>query len=141
MVVFPSWPQVPEHLPDILTPAEIMQVLQAVRSLKHRVVLMLAYGAGLRISEVCSLQVGDIDSRRMVVDTDQRAAMRAIAACRTAALGAHVDVCDSCGHERPAYNSCRNRHCPKCQSLRLAVGHRSAGEGIRCTVRRREDPA
>jgi len=61
------WPQVPERLPDILTPAEIVQVLQAVRSLKHRVVLMLAYGAGLRISEVCSLQVGDIDSRRMVI--------------------------------------------------------------------------
>ena len=37
--------------------------------------------------------------------------------CRTAALGGHLDRCDSCGFERPAYNSCRNRHCPKCQSL------------------------
>lgn len=43
--------------------------------------------------------------------------MRAIAACRTAAMGGHLDRCDSCGFERPAYNSCRNRHCPKCQSL------------------------
>jgi len=61
------WPQVPERLPDILTPTEIVQLLQAVRSLKHRVVIMLAYGAGLRIGEVCSLQVGDIDSQRMVI--------------------------------------------------------------------------
>jgi len=61
------WPQVPEHLPDILTAAEIVQLLQAVHSLKHRVVLMIAYGAGLRISEVCSLEVGDIDSQRMVI--------------------------------------------------------------------------
>lgn len=61
------WPQVPERLPDILSPAEITQLLGAVRSMKHRVVLMIAYGAGLRISEVCSLQVGDIDSQRMVI--------------------------------------------------------------------------
>jgi hypothetical protein len=47
--------------------------------------------------------------------------MRVIATCRTAALGGHVDLCDRCGHERPAYNSCRNRHCPKCQSLRQAT--------------------
>lgn len=39
----------------------------------------------------------------------------AIAVCRTAALGGHVDACDSCGHIRISYNSCRNRHCPKCQ--------------------------
>jgi len=37
--------------------------------------------------------------------------------CRTASLGGHVDKCDSCGHTRISYNSCRNRHCPKCQSL------------------------
>jgi hypothetical protein len=43
--------------------------------------------------------------------------LRDIEACRTAALGGHLDVCLDCGHERPAYNSCRNRHCPKCQSL------------------------
>lgn len=61
------WPQVPEHLPDILAPGEIVQLLAAVRSMKHRVVLMIAYGAGLRISEVCSLQVGDIDRQRMVI--------------------------------------------------------------------------
>ena len=42
--------------------------------------------------------------------------MRAIESCRTAALGGHLEVCDTCGFERPAYNSCRNRHCPKCQA-------------------------
>jgi predicted Zn-ribbon and HTH transcriptional regulator len=48
----------------------------------------------------------------------QRRVLSAIALCRTAALGGHVDACRSCGFERPAYNSCRNRHCPKCQALR-----------------------
>lgn len=43
--------------------------------------------------------------------------VRDIMACRTAALGGHLERCDACGYERPAYNSCRNRHCPKCQSL------------------------
>ncbi len=41
--------------------------------------------------------------------------MSAIETCRTAALGGHVEGCDDCGHLRIAYNSCRNRHCPKCQ--------------------------
>ncbi len=44
-------------------------------------------------------------------------ALFAIEACRSAALGAHTDVCDSCDHTRITYNSCRNRHCPKCQKL------------------------
>ena len=47
----------------------------------------------------------------------QRCVMSAIERCRTAALGGHVEQCDSCGYQRIAYNSCRNRHCPKCQSL------------------------
>ena len=41
--------------------------------------------------------------------------MTAIETCRTAALGGHVEACEDCGHQRIAYNSCRNRHCPKCQ--------------------------
>jgi hypothetical protein len=44
-------------------------------------------------------------------------AMRAIETCRTSALGGHVDECDECGSLRISYNSCRNRHCPKCQCL------------------------
>lgn len=43
--------------------------------------------------------------------------MQAVGRCRTGALGGHLERCDRCGFERPAYNSCRNRHCPKCQSL------------------------
>ncbi len=42
--------------------------------------------------------------------------MSAIERCRTAALGGHVEECDSCGHQRLSYNSCRDRHCPKCQA-------------------------
>jgi hypothetical protein len=45
----------------------------------------------------------------------QAVALRAIARCRTAALGGHVEACEACGTRRIAYNSCRNRHCPKCQ--------------------------
>lgn len=48
---------------------------------------------------------------------EQRRVMRAIEQCRTAALGGHVEECDTCAHQRISYNSCRNRHCPKCQSL------------------------
>ena len=44
-------------------------------------------------------------------------AMSAIENCRTIALGGHIDKCDNCGHESNSYNSCRNRHCPKCQGL------------------------
>ncbi|WP_037427728.1 transposase zinc-binding domain-containing protein, partial [Sinorhizobium sp. CCBAU 05631] len=45
----------------------------------------------------------------------ERRVMAAIALCRTAALGGHVETCDDCALSRVAYNSCRNRHCPKCQ--------------------------
>jgi hypothetical protein len=50
----------------------------------------------------------------------RRRAMLAIETCRTAALGGHVERCDDCGHQRIAYNSCRNRNCPKCQGLARA---------------------
>ena len=49
------------------------------------------------------------------VSTGERRVMGAITACRTAALGGHVEQCNACGTTRIAYNSCRNRHCPKCQ--------------------------
>lgn len=47
----------------------------------------------------------------------QHKAMSAIEKCRTSQLGGHIDVCESCGNTQISYNSCRNRHCPKCQSL------------------------
>lgn len=46
--------------------------------------------------------------------------MNDIVVCRTASLGGHIEVCDSCGKTQNSYNSCRNRHCPKCQSLTKA---------------------
>src|SRR5713101_483881 len=49
-----------------------------------------------------------------------RRVMAAIAACRTAVLGGHAERCAACGVVRLAYNSCRNRHCPKCQNLSRA---------------------
>src|SRR5260370_8571352 len=49
------------------------------------------------------------------VSRGQLRVMSAIEICRTAALGGHVERCDDCAHTRIAYNSCRNRHCPKCQ--------------------------
>src|SRR5450631_1547571 len=49
------------------------------------------------------------------VSLAQRRVMTAIEICRTAALGGHVERCEVCAHTRIAYNSCRNRHCPKCQ--------------------------
>ncbi len=54
------------------------------------------------------------------LSTAQRRVMTAIEVCRTAALGGHREQCDQCGHQRVSYNSCRNRHCPKCQSLERA---------------------
>ena len=50
------------------------------------------------------------------LSVQQRSVLRAIARCRTAALGGHVDACGACGHQAISYNSCRNRHCPKCQA-------------------------
>jgi len=47
----------------------------------------------------------------------ERKVMQSIEVCRTAVLGGHVEVCDTCDHAVPSYNSCRDRHCPKCQSL------------------------
>lgn len=51
---------------------------------------------------------------------EQARVLAALQVCRTAHLGGHLERCDGCGHERNAYNSCRDRHCPKCQSLARA---------------------
>lgn len=59
-------------------------------------------------------------ARHTSLSTAQRRVMTAIELCRTAALGGHVEACDQCGHRRIAFNSCRDRHCPRCQSLARA---------------------
>jgi len=66
------------------------------------------YGAAFRAAQGARLSI------------DQRRAMTAIQACRTATLGGHAEQCEDCGQIRIAYNSCRNRHCPKCQGLARA---------------------
>jgi hypothetical protein len=76
-----------------------------------------------------ALEVADIfrrhgaayrDAHAGHLSRDQRRVMAAIEACRTAALGGHVEMCEGCGEIRIAYNSCRNRHCPKCQGSAAA---------------------
>ena len=60
------WPKVPRTLPDILSGEEVQKLLRAVRSLKHRALLRTAYSADLQITDACTLEVGDIDSKRMM---------------------------------------------------------------------------
>jgi hypothetical protein len=67
------------------------------------------------------LRILQRQGRLPVFATAQRKVVRALLACRTAALGGHVDVCTECGHEAVSYNSCRNRHCPKCQGAATAT--------------------
>jgi len=78
---------------------------------------------------MCSLEVADIfrqhgatwrKARLGHLDRQQLRVMGAIEACRTAALGGHVWQCEDCNHTKTAYNSCRNRHCPKCQGAARA---------------------
>jgi len=64
-------PKLPRQLPVILSLDEIVQFFAAVLNLKHRAILMTAYAAGLRVSEVCRLRVEDIDSHRMVIRIPQ----------------------------------------------------------------------
>lgn len=64
-------PKQEKKLPVILSPVEVAQFFEAITSLKHRAILMTAYAAGLRISEVTTLRVEDIDSKRMVVHVRQ----------------------------------------------------------------------
>jgi hypothetical protein len=64
---------------------------------------------------------GDAYRERRPVSPEQAKAMRSITACRTAALGGHVDACAECGFHRISYNSCRDRHCPKCQATKRAA--------------------
>jgi len=83
----------PEPLPP---PLEVADIVRA-----HGAAFLARYGPGL--------------------STAQRRALADVAVCRTAALGGHVQRCGACGHEAIAYNSCRNRHCPKCQGSRTAA--------------------
>ena len=63
---------------------------------------------------------GEAYRKNHALNAPQRKAMRDIEACRTPVLGGRVEVCDQCGEAQVVYHSCRNRHCPTCQSLRQA---------------------
>lgn len=60
---------------------------------------------------------GDKYRKTHVMSEEQRKVMGAIEACRTSHLGGHTEICDNCGTVQNSYNSCRNRHCPKCQTM------------------------
>jgi hypothetical protein len=70
----------------------------------------------LDIADIVRAHRGALESIHRLT-REQKRALTDIAQCRTAVLGGHVDRCGRCGYEHPAYNSCRNRHCPKCQAL------------------------
>ena len=72
---------------------------------------------GLEVAEIFR-QHGPAYKQAHRLSRNHSRVMRAIEICRTAALGGHKDRCDHCGHLEISYNSCRNRHCPKCQTLR-----------------------
>jgi hypothetical protein len=77
-----------------------------------------------RTSHAERWEVGDIARRygpAYRCSPEHRRVLHALAQCRTAALGGHLEQCASCGTTRPVYNSCRNRHCPKCESLAQAA--------------------
>lgn len=69
----------------------------------------------LEVAQVLSLHLSEYLSAN-AISAHKLTTLRALEHCRTARLGGHIDACDSCGHLRISYNSCRNRHCPKCQT-------------------------
>jgi len=68
------------------------------------------------LADIVRAASAELAARRALTG-EQRAALAAIARCRTPELGGHVEVCVACGHRRTVYRSCRNRHCPKCSTL------------------------
>jgi hypothetical protein len=71
----------------------------------------------VEVADIVRVQ-GDrfLERNRSWLDFHQLGVLRAIARCRTAALGGHIDTCSVCGYRAISYNSCRDRHCPKCQA-------------------------
>jgi hypothetical protein len=70
----------------------------------------------VEVADVLHAQGEHFIERHPWLSVQQRTVLRALARCRTAALGGHLDQCAACGHRAISYNSCRNRHCPKCQA-------------------------
>jgi hypothetical protein len=70
----------------------------------------------VEVADILHAQGDTFVAQHPWLSVQQRSVLRAIARCRTAALGGHVDRCHACGHQAISYNSCRNRHCMKCQA-------------------------
>jgi hypothetical protein len=70
----------------------------------------------VEVADILHAQGDAFIEQHLWLSAQQRSVLRAIARCRTAALGGHLDRCSACGHQAISYNSCRNRHCPKCQA-------------------------
>jgi len=70
----------------------------------------------VEVADVLHAQGAPFIEQHPWLSVQHRTVLRALTRCRTAALGGHLDRCDACGHRALSYNSCRNRHCPKCQA-------------------------
>lgn len=70
----------------------------------------------LEVADILHAQGDRFIEQNPWLSFQQLTVLRAISRCRTAALGGHIDTCSKCGHQAISYNSCRNRHCPKCQA-------------------------
>jgi len=73
-------------------------------------------GPGPELADIVRLHGDDLRLARALASVQLRT-LRAIETCRTSALGGHRETCDRCGASRSVYHSCRNRHCPKCQTI------------------------
>lgn len=132
-------------LPAILAVDEVKAIFNVTTNLKHKAILMTTYAAGLRVGEVAKLRVFDIDSKNMQILIKQGKGKKdrysLLSPANLSILRQYwkqyqptywlfpgkpsnkpisirtVDQCDECGHLSISYNSCRNRHCPKCQAL------------------------
>ena len=83
---------------------------------KHAKCVRPCRGARFEVAQIVRAHSAQLQQQQGL-SREQQQVWRALSHCRTAALGGHLQVCRQCGHERPRYNSCRNRHCPKCQAL------------------------
>ena len=80
---------------------------------------------------------GDAYRQQRPVSPEQAAVLTQLIQCRTAALGGHLDHCETCGFQRVSYNSCRNRHCPKCQASCLGGNAAQPGAAGEVKILRR----
>ena len=94
-----------------------------------------SWSARVEVADVLHAQGDRFLARHPWLSVQQRTVLRALTRCRTAALGGHVDQCSACGHRTISYNSCRNRHRPKCQAQAVPVARGPGARAPRRAVR------